>query len=100
MSKPAFPKMGEVWFVSLPNQPGDLHQPRTAIVVSTNGRNQGSTDVIVVPATSANIIPHPDLHVEIPQGQGGLPKNSIARCEQVTTLDKEFLVKGRADVRY
>lgn len=94
MSSSAYPKNGEVWYVDLPNQPSDPHQPRTAIVVSTNGRNRGATDVIVVPTTSANIEPHPDLHVVIPKGQGGLPKDSIVRCEQVTTLDKRFLKEG------
>jgi mRNA interferase MazF len=94
MSTTIFPKLGEVWYTKLPNQPADPHQPRTAIIVSTNGRNQGASDVIVVPTTSVKIKPHPDLHVQIPQGQGGLPKDSIARCEQVTTLDKRFLVKG------
>jgi mRNA interferase MazF len=94
MNTPTFPKLGEVWYVNLPNQPADPHQPRTAIVVSTNGRNQGATDVVVIPTTSAKISPHPDLHIQIPKGQGGLAKDSIARCEQVTTLDKRFLVKG------
>jgi mRNA interferase MazF len=94
MSTPVFPKRGEVWYVSLPNKPGDPHQPRPAIVVSPNGRNQGCNDVIVVPTTSANIQPHPDLHVSIPQGQGGLPKDSIARCEQIATLEKRLLTQG------
>jgi mRNA interferase MazF len=94
MSVPIFPKHGEVWLVNLPNQPGDPHQPRTAIVVSTNGRNQGGSDVVVVPTTSAKIQPHPDLHVILPAGEGGLSKDSIARCEQITTLDKRFLVRG------
>lgn len=94
MSKASFPKNGEVWYVQLPNQPADPHQPRTAIVVSTNGRNQGASDVVVVPTTSADVEPHPDLHVVLPAGEGGLPKDSIVRCEQVTTLDKRFLVQG------
>lgn len=94
MNTPTFPRLGEVWYVNLPNQPGYPHQPRTAIIVSPNGRNQGASDVIVVPTTSANIVPHPDLHVRIPKDQGGLAKDSIARCEQVTTLDKRLLVRG------
>jgi mRNA interferase MazF len=89
-----FPKNGEVWYVNLPNQPDDPHQPRTAIVVSANGRNSGASDVMVVPTTSKSFAPNPDLHVNIPAGEGGLPKDSIARCEQLTTLNKRFLVEG------
>jgi mRNA interferase MazF len=95
MSSASFPQNGEVWYVGLPNQPHDRHQPRTAIIVSTDGRNKACNDVIVVPTTSSESLQrHPLLHVSIPKGEGGLPKNSIARCDQVTTLDKEFLVKG------
>jgi mRNA-degrading endonuclease toxin of MazEF toxin-antitoxin module len=86
------PKRGEIWWVNLPNQPGDPHQPRTAIVVSPNRRNQLAFDVIVVP-TFSNIRPH-STHVTIPAGNGGLPHESIAKCEQITTLDKRFLSGG------
>lgn len=88
------PKNGEVWFVNLPNQPDDPHQPRTAIIVSTDGRNHGATDVMVVPTSSKMINAHPDLHIVLPKGEGGLPKASIARCEQLTTLSKKFLIQG------
>ncbi len=94
MNAPSLPKRGEVWLVNLPNTPGDPHQPRPAIVVSTNGRNQGCHDVIVVPTTSENIELNPNSHVAIAKGEGGLPKDSIVKCEQVTTLDKRFLTQG------
>ncbi len=42
------PKRGEIWYVELPNEPTDPHQPRTAIIVSRNGRNERSASVIVV----------------------------------------------------
>jgi mRNA-degrading endonuclease toxin of MazEF toxin-antitoxin module len=32
--------------------------------------------------------------VEIPAGEGGLKETSMAKCEQVTTLDKSFLIRG------
>lgn len=90
----SYPKNGEVWFINLPAQPADPHQPRTAIVVSTNGRNERAHDVIVVPTTSSQYRAHPELHVAIPAGEGGLTKDSYARCDQITTIDKQFLVKG------
>lgn len=95
MNAQSFPKLGEVWYVKNLNQPDDPHQPRTAVIVSTNGRNEAATDVIVVPTTSSTKFePHPYLHVQLPSGQGGLSKNSIARCDKVTTLDKRLLVNG------
>jgi len=95
MTSTLIPSNGEIWFVNIPNQPSDPHQPRTAIVISTNGRNQNASDVIVVPTTSSvNFRPHPLVHVHIPAGEGGLPKDSYARCDQVTTLDKSLLRDG------
>jgi mRNA-degrading endonuclease toxin of MazEF toxin-antitoxin module len=32
--------------------------------------------------------------VELPVGEGGLKETSMAKCEQVTTLDKSFLIRG------
>ncbi len=92
---PSFPQHGEVYWVNIPNQPNDPHQPRTAIVISTNGRNKGSNDVVVIPTTSAaQFKVHPLLHVAIPAGEGGLNSDSIARCDQVTTIDKSLLASG------
>lgn len=88
---------GEVYWVRIPNQPNDHHQPRTAIVISPNARNAHTNDVIVIPTTSAtNFRPHPEKHVHLPAGEGGLPRDSYARCDQVTTVDKSLLdlVKG------
>jgi mRNA-degrading endonuclease toxin of MazEF toxin-antitoxin module len=89
------PQNGEIWYVNIPNQPSDHHQPRTAIIVSTNGRNKTATDIIVVPTTSSeNFRPHPELHIYIPALEGGLPRDSYAKCDQVTTIGKCLLAKG------
>ena len=96
MSTTNFPKHGEIWFVSIPNQPNDPHQPRPAIIIiSTNGRNKHTSDVVVVPTTSSQSFrPHPDVHIHIPAGEGGLPKASYARCDQISTIDKSLLSGG------
>lgn len=55
-------------------------------------RNQCENDVIVVPlSTTLRVAPR---HVELPAGEGGLKEPSMAKCEQVTTLDKSFLIRG------
>lgn len=91
---PPQPKRGEVWLVNIPNQPNDPHQPRTAIIISPNGRNRGCNDVIAVPTSSAIKHPNAFTHVHIPKGEGGLYKDSYAKCDQVTTVDKSLLAGG------
>lgn len=86
-----FPKRGEVYLVQLPNQPHDGKE-RPALVISLDIRNRLANDVIVVPITT-NLRPAP-THVLLQEGEGGLRHNSIAKCEQVTTLDKSLLVRG------
>ena len=88
----SFPRRGEIWAVELPNQPADLHTPRPALVVSMDVRNRLAGDVIVVPL-SANLRPLP-THVLLPAGIGGQRRDSMAKCEQITTLDKSLLVRG------
>ncbi|MGH2369369.1 MAG: type II toxin-antitoxin system PemK/MazF family toxin [Chloroflexota bacterium] len=89
---PAFPRRGEIWSVELPNQPADPHMPRPALIISVDVRNRLAGDVLVVPL-STNLRPLP-THVLIPAGAGGQRHDSMAKCEQITTLDKRFLVYG------
>jgi mRNA-degrading endonuclease toxin of MazEF toxin-antitoxin module len=32
--------------------------------------------------------------VELPEGEAGLDRTSTAKCEQITTLDKSFFIRG------
>lgn len=86
------PRKGEIWYVRFPNQPLDPHQPRTAVIVSRDSRNLRASDVIVVPTSSQ--ISHSDVYVTIPAKEGGIPLESVAKCDQATTVDKSLLVKG------
>jgi len=87
----AYPRRGEIYLVGLPGHPSDIkHRP--AVVVSMDVRNRLASDIIVVPL-STTLRPAP-THVELPAGEGGLKETSVAKCEQVTTLDKSFLVRG------
>jgi mRNA interferase MazF len=87
-----YPRRGEIWSVELPNQPTDPHTPRPALVLSIDVRNNLAGDVLVVPL-STRLRPLP-THVLIPAGAGGQRHDSMAKCEQITTLDKRFLVRG------
>ena len=87
----SYPRRGEIYLVKLPGQPKD-HKPRPALIVSLDVRNRLANDVVVVPI-STTLRPSP-THVELPKGQGGLDRTSMAKCEQITTLDKSFLIRG------
>lgn len=65
---------------------------RPALVVSIDVRNRLAHDVMVVPL-STTLWPAP-THVLIPEGEAGLHHASMAKCEQVTTLDKSLLIRG------
>ena len=86
-----YPKRGEIYLVKLPGRPKDT-ESRPALVVSMNVRNRLANDVIVVPiSTTLRTSP---THVQLAKGEGGLDKSSMAKCEQITTLEKSFLIRG------
>ena len=86
-----FPRRGEIYLVKLPGHPSDTKN-RPALVVSMDVRNRLANDVIVVPLTTN--LRHAPTHVALPAGPGGLKETSVAKCEQITTLDKSFLLRG------
>ena len=87
-----FPRRGDVWYVYTPGQPDDPHQPRPALVISENTRNRRADDVIVVPIFSAGRAS--PTHVPLEPGVGGVPHASVLFCEELATLDRDFLHDG------
>ena len=75
----------------LPGQPKET-KPRPALIVSLDVRNRLANDVIAVPISTA--LRTSPTHVELSEGEGGLDQTSMAKCEQITTLDKSFLIRG------
>ena len=86
-----YPKRGEIYLVNLPSKPKDIKN-WPALVVSLDIRNELANDIIVVPL-STNLRSSP-THVLLQEGEGGLSKASMAKCEQVTTIDKFLLIRG------
>ncbi|MBI4370372.1 MAG: type II toxin-antitoxin system PemK/MazF family toxin [Elusimicrobia bacterium] len=86
-----FPRRGEIYLARLPNQPS-YPKNRPALVISLDARNQYGNDTLVIPIAT-NLRPAP-THVLLPRGEGGLREDSMAKCEQITTLDKSFLIRG------
>ena len=86
-----YSKRGEIYIVNLPSKPKDIKNC-PALVVSLDIRNKLAGDIIVVPLST--ILKPAPTHVFLKQGEGGLHKASVAKCEQITTIDKTLLVKG------
>lgn len=86
-----YPKRGEIYLVKLPSKPKDFKN-RPALAVSLDIRNKLADDIIVVPL-STNLKPSP-THVLLQKNEGGILKTSMAKCEQVTTINKSLLVRG------
>jgi mRNA interferase MazF len=79
-----FPRRGEVYLVH-------LDKDRPALVISADGLNRHSLDVCVVPVTTVGR-PKFSLRVQVRPGEGGLSRDSWAKCDQVTTLEKSLLL--------
>jgi mRNA-degrading endonuclease toxin of MazEF toxin-antitoxin module len=60
-----------------------LDKRRPALVVSIDARNERASDVIVIPC-STNLHAAP-THVRVGRGEGGLPRECVLKCEQITT---------------
>ena len=77
-----YPRRGEVYRLH-------LDKARPALVISSDVLNRHALDVCVVPITSVH---HGRfaLRVAIEAGDGGLTRESWAKCDQVTTLDKQL----------
>ena len=78
--------------VLTPGQPDDPHQPRPALVVSEDVRNRLRDDLIVIPLFSAGKAG--PTRVPLPAGAGGLRRPGVLFCEEITTIDRDFLSRG------
>ena len=83
----AAPQRGCLYWVNIPGEPGSKRRP--ALVISPDARNRLATDVLVIPA-STTLRPAP-THVRLAKGTGGLARDSVLKCEQITTLPKHLL---------
>jgi len=79
-----FPRRGEVYYVRL-----DKNRP--SLVISSDAINRFALDVCVVPITTVMRRSF-TLRVAVNPPEGGLKRQSWAKCDQVTTLEKTLLV--------
>lgn len=83
-----FPQRGCLYWVRIPGEPGRKRRP--ALVISLDARNRLASDVLVVPCSTTER-PAP-THVRLRRGDGGIDRRSVLKCEQITTLPKDYLV--------
>jgi len=79
-----FPRRGEVCLVR-------LDKDRPALVISADALNRYALDVCVVPITTVER-PKFSVRVQVKPGEGGLRRDCWAKCDQVTTLEKNLLL--------
>jgi mRNA-degrading endonuclease toxin of MazEF toxin-antitoxin module len=82
-----FPQRGCLYWVAIPGEPEAKQRP--ALVISVDARNRFGDDVLVIPA-STTLRPAP-THVRLRKGAGGLPRESVLKCEQITTIQKRLV---------
>lgn len=69
-----------------------IDKRRPALVISYNARNAWAVDVLVIPcSTQLLMLP---THVRLRRGEGGLPRSSVLKCEQITNLEKHRISTG------
>lgn len=83
-----FPRRGEIYFANMRAKPGE-RKARPVLVISADIRNRWAGDLLVIPL-STTLRPAP-THVVLGRGEGGLPQDSVVKCEQVTCLDRGLL---------
>lgn len=92
MRNAKLPRRGEIRLAQTPGQPDDPHQPRPVLIISVDARNRSTDDVIVVPILrSGRLGP---TRVRLPAERGGVHHDSVLFCDEITTIEHDFLASG------
>ncbi len=90
---------GNVYFVSLnPVVGSELGKIRPAVDISNDINNTYSDTVTIIPITS-NVDKVYPFEVFLAKGEGGLDKDSKAKCNQIRTIDKKRLHKSLGNLK-
>ena len=83
-------KKGDIYIINLENNLGSIQAGRRPVIIVQNDiGNQFSPTTIICPITTRKK-PKLPTHAQIFKS-GGLRRNSIALCEQITTINKTDL---------
>ena len=93
------PQRGEIWFVALHSDPAGKGA-RPVVVVSAEPRNRHErADTVLIVPLSTSVHKLAPFHVFLPSGETGLPADSAARADSVTTVRKAELLEPRSGLR-
>ncbi|HEX7185528.1 MAG TPA: type II toxin-antitoxin system PemK/MazF family toxin [Thermoanaerobaculia bacterium] len=82
---------GDIFLVNLdPVIGSEVGKIRPAVVLQNDLASRTSPTVTMIPISSSVARVYP-FQVRIPAGEGGLPRESKALCEQIRTLSKDRL---------
>jgi len=85
-------KRGDIYMAGLDPVIGSEQGGRRPVIIIQNDLgNLYAPTVIAIPLTGSAGKPAMPTHAVIPQGEGGLWRDSTALCEQVRTLEKTRL---------
>ena len=85
-----FPRQRQVYLSKALKQSGDTKK-RPVVVVSIDIRHQYSSTVLVVPFSSDISQATNPSRTLIKQGEGGLNVDSVAMCDVLTCIKKQYL---------
>ncbi|MGH9405250.1 MAG: type II toxin-antitoxin system PemK/MazF family toxin [Terriglobia bacterium] len=80
---PSYPKRGEVYLAR-------LDKLRPVIILSVDSLNKHALDVCVIPITTKEHARF-SIRVDLRSGDGGLDRDCWAKCDQVSTIEKDML---------
>ena len=98
-TEPVFPRYGDIYQVALdPILGSEIGKRRPALVVSNDSNNEYAQTVTVAPITGQPAKKQYPFEVLIPEGVGGLDRESRVKCNQVRTVDKRRLIMRIGDL--
>lgn len=87
-------KRGQVCLASLEPVVGrEISKTRPVVIISNDKNNTFSGTVTILPITSQSVKKIYPFEVLLRKGEGGLPKNSKVKTDQVRTLDQVRIIK-------
>jgi mRNA-degrading endonuclease toxin of MazEF toxin-antitoxin module len=66
-----------------------LDKRRPVLLISVNARNERANDVMVIPCSTT--MREAPTHVRLPRGEGGAAAACMLKCEQLTTLPRDWV---------
>jgi mRNA interferase MazF len=87
------PRRGDIYWVDFhPARGSEQAGRRPALVVQNDVGNRHASTTIVVALTTRLRDPEPPHQVLIPAAESGLPRDSMAKCDQILTIARDRLL--------